>query len=541
VTGIQIQKFSGIAPRYAPRKLGDNLAVLAENTRLDSGSIDPYKGMAAAVKAAAVGDISAYYYPGIADWLLATYRRQYVASLLHNDVSALLYHTDSNYPKLRSGASSYRLGYPRPSAPTVNIIDAGDTSDLTFMSIRSYKITYVDPYGYEGPPSYATTSVEVGQGSDVKLDMPATPSGNYNLGSGAKIRIYRSNTGSDSTYFQFVADVAIGTGTYNDTIASEYLQEALLTDTWIGPPDDDIALYPDGPLASLVELPGGVLAGHSGQSVYFSEPYVPTAWPVTYRVTRSVGVVAVAPVSGGLFVATTGQPYLIVGTQPGSMVPVPIESDQACVSAASMVDMGDFCVYASPDGLVASSGNSVELLTRKWITRDEWQADFDPTTIVGFQYEGKYVGFYGDPADGTAFIFDPKEGLDGFITISGLKVAGGYWDSETDSLYLIHNPSGSTWELGQFNEGSALTWRWRSKEFTTPYDLNMVCARVQAETYPVTLTVWADGVQKASFDVPDSRTLRLPRGFKARTWQLQVEGTGRLDMVGIWDTMSEVS
>ena len=37
----------------------------------------------------------------------------------------------------------------------------------------------------------------------------AVPSGDYNFGGNAKKRVYRSNTGSTNTTFQFVAEVAI--------------------------------------------------------------------------------------------------------------------------------------------------------------------------------------------------------------------------------------------------------------------------------------------------------------------------------------------
>jgi hypothetical protein len=105
----------------------------------------------------------------------------------------------------------------------------------------------------------------------------------------------------------------------------------------------------------------------------------------------------------------------------------------------------------------------------------------------------------------------------------------------------MHTTDDVNWELGEFNEGTDLTWTWWSKDFKAPLDLNMVCYRIEAESYPISLEVWADGVQKAVIPVLDSATHRLPRGFKARRWQIRLSGTGRLDSIGIWDSMSEVS
>jgi hypothetical protein len=82
-------------------------------------------------------------------------------------------------------------------------------------------------------------------------------------------RIYRATSG----VFLFVAEIAVATSSYSDSIVAEDLGEELPSLTWLPPPDT---------LKGLINLPGGVMAGFTGRDVYFCDPYHPQAWPVQY-------------------------------------------------------------------------------------------------------------------------------------------------------------------------------------------------------------------------------------------------------------------
>ena len=204
-----------------------------------------------------------------------------------------------------------------------------------------------------------------------------------------------------------------------------------------------------------------------------------------------------------------------------------------------MVDMGDYCIYASPEGLVQGQGNSAQLITTSWVDADTWAA-IGPETVRGFAWRGKYVGFYGDVDDATGFIFDPREPEKGLILLAGLKVGAGHWDSATDTLWLAVKNGAGGWHVQQFAGGAPLTWVWQSKELLTPADVSLSCARIESDSWPVQFTLWADGVQKANAAIPDGRSFRLPGGFRARRWQFRLSGTGRVSLAGLWDSMSEV-
>ena len=365
------------------------------------------------------------------------------------------------------------------------------SSALTDFS-TSYVYTFVTAYGEEGPPSPASTVVTTDDNRVIDLSglETSTSKANANFGSGAKKRIYRSNTGSNTTVFQFVAEVNMSTTTYEDTSKNAELEEIIPSTYWIGPPDDDTTLYPDGPMKGLTALPNGVFAGFTGKRICFSEPFLPHAWPVIYRITLEDNIVAIGAAGNGLIVTTEGRPYLISGTDPQSMTAFRMEAAQACLSKKSLVDMGPFVLYAGPEGLVAAAGTEVNVVTEGLISPDQWQSSYYPSTIKGFLWKGRYVGFYYTGSAYGGFIFDTRGGEPTFTTLSeSNEVPGGFTDPDDNELYIIIDDDIKKFQGSATNE----TFTWKSKEFVTPKPTSMGFAKVDAEAFPVTLKVYGDG------------------------------------------------
>ena len=94
----------------------------------------------------------------------------------------------------------------------------------------SYVYTFVSSYGEEGPPSAASTVITTDDNAVITVSNLSTAGAksNNNFGSGAGTkRIYRSNTGSNTTAFQFVAEVAMATTSYDDTSNNDELAEVI--------------------------------------------------------------------------------------------------------------------------------------------------------------------------------------------------------------------------------------------------------------------------------------------------------------------------
>jgi len=362
-------------------------------------------------------------------------------------------------------------------------------SDASLDFETSYVYTYVSAYGEEGPPSAASTVVTTDDNQTVNLSdlQTSTNKSNSNL---LKKRIYRSNTGSNTTAFQFVTELALSATTYADTSDNDELAELIPSTYWIGPPDDDTALYPDGPMKGLLPLPNGVFAGFTGKRICFSEPFLPHAWPVAYRITLEEDIVSIAAASNGIVVGTKGTPYLVVGTDPQSMTPLRLEIGQACLNKRSMVDMGPYVMYAGPDGLIAAAGNNAEVVTEGQLTAEQWQANYYPSTITGFLWEGRYVGFYSTGSGYGGFIFDPRAGTNSLVNLdASALIRGGFTDPDDSQLYLIISNTIKKFQ----GSNTSLTYNWKSKEFVTPKPTSMGFVKVEAETYPVRVKVYGDG------------------------------------------------
>lgn len=367
-----------------------------------------------------------------------------------------------------------------------------DASDALIDYSTAYVYTFVSAYGEEGPPSAASTVITTDDNRSVTISgLETSTSGtgrtNTNL---SKKRIYRSNTGSNTTAFQFVAEVTLATTSYTDTSDNDDLAEIIPSTYWIGPPNEDTSVYPDGPMKGLVALPYGVFAGFTGKRICFSEPFLPHAWPAAYRITLEEEIVSIAVSSNGLIVGTKGTPYLVAGTDPQSMSAARIEAAQACLSKNSMVDMGPYVMYAGPDGLVAVQGAEVSILSEGLLTPDQWQSDYYPSTIKGFLWKGRYVGYYYTGSAYKGFIFDPRGGEATLTSLSfSTEVPGGFTDPDDNELYIIVDDDIKKFQGGSTNE----TFTWKSKEFVPAKPTSMGFAKVDAEAYPVTLKVYGDG------------------------------------------------
>lgn len=344
-----------------------------------------------------------------------------------------------------SGADSFFYGGPK-SYPFVDIfVDQDGASSSNSFSIdgqfsfqlverdgvayddivsniesRVYVYTFVSDLGEEGPPSPASTIVTIPSDGSVTVGSFETPpSEKRNI---THMRIYRANTGSEVTEFQFVAEIASPFSDYLDEIADIDLGEVLQTTTWEPPPAD---------LTGLVALPNGVLAGFVGKTVYFSEPYHPHAWPPEYKLAVDHDIVGLGVLPNGAAILTTGAAYIAAGDHPRSMSLRHFATSQACVSKRSIVSTIDSVIYASPDGLASIGAGGFQLLTEKHCTKKEWQ-EFSPTELQGFWHDNKYYGFN----QLTGFIFDAFDTSVGLTTLD-FSIICGYLDAEDDVLYGI--------------------------------------------------------------------------------------------------------
>ena len=376
-----------------------------------------------------------------------------------------------------------------------------------------------------------------GQTATIGVPNETFASGN-NLGTGSYKRLYRSNTGSTNTQFQFVKTIAVATESTTDNKDAATLGEVLPSGGWIGPPDDNSSLYPDGQLKGLIALAQGTMAGFTGKRFCLSEPFLPHAWPIQYRITTEEDIVAIASTSNGVVALTDGQPYFITGTEPSSMTAIRIDLAQACINEHSVVDMGDYVLYAGPDGLCAVQSASGSVVTKGMISVKQWNADFNPTTIRAFMHEGTYVAFHA----GGGWVYDPRGDENSLSTLSiAADVRGGYRNPKDGQLYTIVGNKIKKYQGSTVDK----TLTFKSKKFVTPAPVSMGWVSVHANTYPATVKVYGDGVLIAHYTLTYANNVytqstTVPSGISAgglrepiirmpavvaQEWEVQVEGT----------------
>ena len=542
-------RFSGIAPAVTARLLNEKFGQIAENIDFESGRLAATNADADAYTLQNTGRRSIYYYRDTS-WLeWSNEDVSVVPGPIPGDTTDRLYFTGDDYPRvgtvatLVSGSSgypvnSYRLGVPAPSAG-LTAEKSGDVAEGETPNSVSYVYTLVTAMGEEGPPSAASGILDITTTETVALTLPTSnnPSGNYNFGAGSLKRIYRSNTGSTNTQFQFLTQISYNSTTYTDTTSSANLGEIIPSATWIGPPDDS-SLYPDGPLKGLIPLSQGTMAGFTGKRFCLSEPFLPHAWPIQYRITTEEDIVAIASTANGVAALTDGQPYFITGTEPSAMTAIRVDLAQACVNARSVVDMGDYVLYAGPDGLCSLQSSQGQIVTKSQVSVKQWNADFNPTTIRAFRHEGTYVAFHA----GGGWVYDPRGGEAALSTLTvAADIRGGYRNPKDGQLYVI---VGNKIKKYQGASGKN-TLKFKSKKFISTSPISMGWVSVDADVYPVTVKVWGDGVLVAHYvlskpgatytqatTVPSNisdGTLREPimrmPAVVAQQWEIQVEGT----------------
>lgn len=566
----RIDRYSGIVPALSTTLISEPFGQVAENLDFENGAFTPiYVDLEVSGFTLQNSVRRSIFLYDDDHWL--EWSEDYVHAVkspVPQDATGRLYWTGQDYPRVGTDASmiagssgypaaSWRLGVPAPdAAPGVS---KSGTPDATQVPQElSYIYTLVTVLGEEGPPSDPSTLLSVTDTETVAVSLPAIdiPSGNYNFGTGALKRIYRSNTGSQFTEYQFVAEVAIATTTYNDAIASSFLGELLPSDTWIGPPDDNTSLYPDGPLQGLTYISNGIMAGFAGRQVCLSVPYLPHAWPISYRYTLDEDIVGVGTTPNGLVALTTGRPVFLTGADPGSMTDVVVDFSEACINRLSIVDMGSYLLYASPDGLCAIENAQGQVLSRGVITPKQWATTFKAATYRAFKHEGTYIALWTDGATHGGWVYDPRSEASAFSTLTAsAETRGGWFNAKTGITYkIIAN------KIWAHRQGATFkTGRWKSKKYVMPYPACMSWLYVAAQSYPVTVKVYGDGVKLADYTLAKPAAvlqqtnniispvtidlieplMRMP-AVPATEWEIEIESAQVVDRVILAQTIDEI-
>lgn len=559
---IRDSVFGPMLPKIDPELLPDKVAQLAQNLKHTSGAIEPWKLPLAVAGVTMPGSaaIKTIYRYGkdtsssVNYWFQFTGDVNIVKGPVNTDTEERTYWTDwtesnpTGYPKktksslagLTAGTAitpaSLRMGVPPPgwagplganTFTPVATVSGTATDPGSTPNTSTYIWTYTTSWGEESMPGNASNIVTWRAGQSVSITKPGAFAGAYDING---LRLYRSNTGSVRTSFQLATTSSNLTTAHVDTLVSSALGAVCSTFDWAPPADG---------MLGLTDLGNGLLAGYEKNTISFCEPGFPYAWPAKYDVTLSAPITGMKVFGQTLVVGTTDGITLVGGIDPSSMATDSPKGAQSCVSKRSMVEMSvggaSGVVYAGPDGLIFVGPGGAANLTDGVLSRDEWQA-YVPSSIDGYAIDGRYYAFYDTGVTQACLIF--SFGQDAGMVKCDQYVTAAYSEERSDTLFVVQRVS-TTNTLKEWNAGTAMTVTWRRGDSRFHSGVCMSRAKVIASAYPVTFTLYRDGVAASPHSVLNSLPFPLPDG-RAYSISYQITSTVKVTSVRIATSAKEL-
>ena len=533
---IDISAFKGEIPKLSDKLLPDNYASSAINCNMETGALEPIKGVTSVqdVNASAIS-----IYKMNADFLQWTSIINVVKALIADSGNRILYTGDS-YPKetnatLAIDSTPYpdntrRLGIPAPDN-ALNISLEGEAGDDILRTV-SYVYTIVgkwtDGSAVESAPSPATAVFDHYEDITPKLTnfINATADGvftNY-------FRIYRINTGNTGAAYQYVDEIATNASPleYNDSKTDADLGEVLPTTDWTAP---------ETSLFGLIATSHGLVFGFKGNTIYPSEIFITYAFPTDYSLVVESDIVGGGYTGSLVVILTETVPYLLIGQAPGTLSLKRLGYAQPCVAARSIVNIPGGIIYASPDGLfMINEAGAGTLITSEIFTRAQWSA-LTPANIIGFYYNEYYIGFFSGSTDGFSYSLNTKEYKSYTMPEN---IYGGIYSAEADELYLIQTKD-ATREIVSWETGSNQSYTWRSKEFLYTYRTIFTAGIIQGDFFNgnATFKLYVDGSLVITKTISDDSVFRLAP-YPGTTFQIQLSGVPVIDRVIIGKSVDDV-
>lgn len=532
----RIETFLGEIPRLDPRKLPPGAAQTAININLAEGTLKP---LPALTVGAALGSSPVDFIAYGSTFLPFSNPVSYAPGPVATD--RLYYAEVGDVSKLRivSSGVTHNLALPTPSYTPLTAIESAapapaEGEDPLPVETTVFCFTWVTDLDEETPPSPLSAPLDVTEGSTVQVTVNLTPPTGTRI---TKARIYRSQTSvTGSTALFFVKEVSTAVTSYVSNLDVDPLQEPL--------PSADY----DPPVATLegiTPLWNGMIAGFSGRSLYFCEPFIPHAWPTKYELKTDYEIMGLAATGNTLVVTTKGTPYIATGTAPENMILDRLDLNLPCVSKRGVVDMGLGVAYPSHDGLVLVQGTRPQVITRQLFDRRAWDA-LGPETFVAAHYDqGVYVFIHNQGAGRAVSMIDLKGEAAGLMRTDMSLIPSSFrYDITTGKLYAGVTGQTSVYSWDDIDTATHGNMTWKSGKLLFPYEEFFGCVLIEGRSLDTTTyqaRVWRDGtLVYDSTDAGDlNRIDRLSDGY-GREWEIEVSGCIEVDRISLAGTPDEL-
>lgn len=551
--------FKGIAPRVAERLLADGMAQIANNVDLTSGEIRPLR---APVKTLSLpSDKLAVYraeYNGAEKWVSFDVDADIAKAALPADVEPRYYWTGEGEPRYATftelGTTKHTLGVPTPTAaPSVTPTGGTGTTVTRFYGYTFYSALYeessISPLstsvsghvdgswaitGMSALPSnggsvtgvYASGSTTFTDSNDhwlrvgdkvvingtgmlvtgVVSSKGFKVSGDYHTATswareapwnttGMTRRLYR--TAGTNGSWQLVAE-NISTTSYTDTLTdAQILGDEYISAGWEPPPAGMIGMG---------VLPSGAHYGFVGNTLCYSEPYQPHAWPQGYRQQCDFPIIGAASYGTAVVCATAAKPYVFDGIEPSSVTGDKKEAVFPCLSKRSVISLGDGVLYASSFGLIFVNASGASVWTKDYYTRKEWEP-LNPASMVCAVSESRiFILYKTQESRSSIIVFYPEEGVQSGLSMTPIEL---YSDPINGKLYLVF--SDGVYEHNA-SDTKSLSYEWKSKEYELPNPVNFSVCKVDMAGFFTSADVLAAQTKLAAAIAANNATIASKQG-----------------------------
>jgi hypothetical protein len=335
--------------------------------------------------------------------------------------------------------------------------------------------------------------------------------------------LYRISLASGE--YQFVAQIAAGTTTYDDNIADADLGDA--PTTWYTSDIGNEIIFGPPPtgLDGLINEPNaGMLFVWDGPTLYWSEPGYPDAWPAFYSMNFPGNIKRVIAIAGVVAVLTDIGPFRVDGTSPEALQQSKVLGKEPCMSIAACATPKGV-VYLSDSGIVLFNLVDTTVLTDQGFGEAWFKANVVAAGAHLIENDNILRLFH---TTGT-LVVDARSDPAIWYTLDTIAYASAVREDEGE-VYIL-DQIGINLLHGGVVEGTQeyMDWSWQSGDILmgTPEEKEWTEIEVIGSGH-VHATIYVDDVSKGTksltFTTERGRTLKVPEHTLGRALQFLLSG-----------------
>lgn len=502
----------GLSTKRAPHLIKRNEAVICENVCLERGSLCPLP------KLSFIENVSGRHIRVQDDNIIAN--ATLADDRFYDTYSGRLYWSNLSYGSFglaRYNDTDAGEDADAPDAPNVDPT-AVTTSAGQLNGTYTYCYTFIDDTGVESAPS-GFLEVTV---SDKQVDLTLSDT---NAPTDLDTRnIYR--TGGDNPTFNLVGEVKAGTTVFSDNTRDLDVSRIELYTFENTPPPNGLDMF--------LEC-RGTFWGSVGKKVHFSRTGSPEYWGLLDYVVLDKECTGLGKFGDYVIAFTRTSAYIISGSTRDDISLKRLPFNQGCIEKHSVVNIDAYLLWTSLNGICMFNGSTVEVITKKILSWDEFgrvgnttYADYDGTTAkwdssAGFDmqyavgYQDKYYGVFNN----GIVMLDLSDGLK-VSTISVDNVASVAINQDDNLLYVLTKNDVDGYDVYYLERGNEfMNAKWRSSRLVDETTDTVKHYRdVELDGMPISVEVFVEGKSIRLYE--GQKQFKLPAGVHGRDIQFEV-------------------